>query len=59
MYTLVLGDNELDKGVYAVKDMDSGDVTELPAETFVEDFADMLILPMQDEIKAMLGLEEE
>ena len=52
MYTLVLGDNELDKGVYAVKDMDSGDVTELPAETFVEDFADMLILPMQD-------LEEE
>ena len=58
-YTLVLGDNELDNELYAVKHMQSGEVTEIPADDFTEEFIEMAFASMRDEWEAAFGLEEE
>ena len=58
-YTLVLGDNELDKEVYAVKNMQTGEVTEISADEFTEEFIGMALASLQDEWKAAFGLEED
>ena len=58
-YTLVLGDNELDSGVYTVKNMDSGEESQINADDFVEEFIEMAFEAVEDEMKAIYGWEEE
>ena len=58
-YTLVLGDDEIDRGVYTLKDMTSGETTQIAADEFLETFIETAILGMESDLKAMLGLEEE
>ena len=58
-YTLVLGDNEIEKGVYALKEMASGEVTEIAADEFLETFIETAILGMESDLREMFGLEEE
>ncbi|MCL2508403.1 MAG: histidine--tRNA ligase [Oscillospiraceae bacterium] len=55
VYTAVLGDSELEKGVLPVKNMDSGDVTEIKLEDFAEDFMDMSVRSSADMFKELLN----
>ena len=57
-YTVVIGDDELDKGVFALKDMVTGEVKEMNAEAFIEEFIENALLSVETDFKAMLGLEE-
>ncbi len=57
-YTVVLGDNELEKGVYTVKNMQTGETQDVPADDFVEEFIEIAFRAMQRELEAMYGLEE-
>ena len=58
-YTLVLGDNEIDKGVYTLKNMTSGETTQIAADDFIEEFIETALLGMQTDLREILGLEEE
>jgi histidyl-tRNA synthetase len=58
-YTVVLGDNELDAGVYTLKNMQTGEEQQIGAEDFIEEFAQTAILAMEADLKEMFGLEEE
>ena len=57
-YTVVLGDNELDAGVYTLKDMQTGEETQIDADEFIETFVETAILAMEADLKEMFGLEE-
>ena len=57
-YTLVLGDNELEKGVYTVKNMQTGETQDVAAEDFADEFIEIAFRAMQQELEAMFGLEE-
>lgn len=58
LYTVVLGDNELEKGVYTVKNMQTGETQDVPADDFVEEFIEIAFLSMRQDLQAMFGLEE-
>ncbi len=57
-YTVVLGDNELDAGVYTLKDMQTGEEKQIAADEFIETFVETAILAMEADLKEMFGLEE-
>ena len=53
MYTAVLGEEEANKGTVNVKNMDNGNVTELP----IEDFADNFLRLTMNDAMAEIGAE--
>ena len=57
-YTVVLGDNELDAGVYTLKNMQTGEEMQIAADEFIETFVETAILAMEADLKEMFGLEE-
>ncbi len=57
-YTVVLGDNEIDAGVYTLKNMQTGEETQIAADDFLETFIETAILAMEADLKEMFGLEE-
>ncbi len=57
-YTVVLGDNEIDAGVYTLKNMQTGEEKQIAADDFIETFVETAILAMEADLKEMFGLEE-
>lgn len=57
-YTLVLGEDELNKGIYPIKNMQTGEMTELPADDFVDKMVEIALLGDELDMNALLGLEE-
>ena len=57
-YTLVLGEDELAKGIYPLKNMQTGEITEIPADDFVDKMVDIALLGDEFDMNALLGLEE-
>ena len=58
-YTLVLGDDEIEKGVYALKNMNTGEVTQIDADEFVEEFIEIVLTEMEAELREMLEMEDD
>ena len=57
-YTLVLGEDELAKGIYPLKNMQTGEITEIPADDFVDKMVEIALLGDELDMNALLGLEE-
>lgn len=58
-YTVVIGDDDLDKGVLTVKKMENGETQDIAVDEFIEEFIEMALLDVEEDFKAMLGWEEE
>ena len=54
-YTMVLGDNEIEQGKANIKNMDSGDVTEVELEDLAEDFMNFLVKQETEALRLSLG----
>ena len=55
-FTLVLGDDEIDKGVYALKNMKTGTSTQIAADDFIEEFMETADLDTETHLREMFGL---
>ena len=54
-YTMVLGDNEIEQGKANIKNMDTGDTTEVVLEDLAEDFMNFLVKQETDALRLSLG----
>lgn len=54
-YTMVLGDNEIEQGKVNIKNMDSGEVTEVELEDLAEDFMNFLVKQETEALRLSLG----
>ncbi len=57
-YTVVLGDNELDAQVYTLKNMQTGESQQIPADDFIEAFIEIALLEIEAQFKEMYDLED-
>ena len=54
-FVVVIGDNELESGIVRLKNMDSGDETEVKLETLADDFADIAVQQSVAKLSGELG----
>lgn len=54
-YTMVLGDNEIEQGKANLKNMDSGEITEVELETLAEDFMQFLVQQETEALRLTFG----
>lgn len=54
-YTMVLGDNEIEQGKANIKNMDSGETTEVELEDLAEDFMNFLVKQETEALRLSLG----
>ncbi len=52
---MVLGDNEIEQGKANLKNMDSGEITEVELETLAEDFMQFLVQQETEALRLTFG----